>query len=266
MLPVVSFGGGRRALLERVTSRGSARDAVGAGRIGRPTGGSFVVSTEALEQQLEAKDPDVRLMLQVRDDVQGAFETLVDRYQHRLLGVMVHLVGRVEEAEDLTQEVFLRVYKARKGYKPRAKFATWLFTIAHNLALNHLRGKGRNPEIPLDGVVPGASTSSLRPVDRVPGPGATASAQMRKVELAEVVREALDALGEDQKMAVLLNKFEDMGYNDIAQVMGRSEAAIKSLLARARYNLRERLDPYLRTGERPPSEGHDQGISEKGTR
>src|SRR4051794_4717811 len=80
------------------------------------------VSTEALEQQLEARDPDVRLMLQVRDDVQGAFEVLVGRYQHRLLGVMVHLVGRFEEAEDLTQEVFLRIYRARKGYRPRAKF------------------------------------------------------------------------------------------------------------------------------------------------
>src|SRR5206468_12431700 len=103
------------------------------------------VTTETLEQQLEARDPDVRLMLQVRDDVQGAFEVLVNRYQHRLLGVMVHLVGRVEEAEDLTQEVFLRIYRARKGYRPRAKFSTWLFTIANNLALNHLRSKGRNP-------------------------------------------------------------------------------------------------------------------------
>jgi RNA polymerase sigma-70 factor, ECF subfamily len=93
------------------------------------------VTIEALEQQLEARDFDVRLMLQVRDDVQEAFEVLVTRYQHRLMGVLVHLVGRVEEAEDLTQEVFLRIYRARKGYKPRAKFSTWLFTIANNLAL-----------------------------------------------------------------------------------------------------------------------------------
>ena len=86
-------------------------------------------------------------MLQVRDDVPGAFEVLVERYQHRLVGVLVHLVGRVEEAEDLTQEVFLRIYRARKGYRPQAKFSTWLFTIANNLALNHLRGKGRNPTV-----------------------------------------------------------------------------------------------------------------------
>jgi RNA polymerase sigma-70 factor, ECF subfamily len=207
------------------------------------------VSTEALEQQLEAKDPDVRLMLQVRDDVQGAFEALVERYQHRLLGVMVHLVGRVEEAEDLTQEVFLRIYRARKGYRPRAKFSTWLFTIANNLALNHLRGKGRNPTVAIGGEDTG-SQPSMPAGERALAREGTPSAQMRKVELAEVVREALDILGEDQKLAVLLNKFEDMSYTEIAEVMGRSEAAVKSLLARARNHLREQLEPYLRTWER----------------
>ena len=210
------------------------------------------MSIEALEQQLEAKDPDVRLMLQVRDDVPGAFETLVGRYQHRLHGVLVHLVGRVEEAEDLTQEVFLRVYRARKGYRPRSKFSTWLFTIANNLALNHLRSKGRNHTFSGNGGDVGDSSStSLRPaIERASGREGTPSAQMRQVEMAEVVREALDVLGEDQKMAVLLNKFEDMSYAEIAQVMDRSEAAIKSLLARARTHLRERLEPYLKTGQK----------------
>lgn len=207
---------------------------------------------ESLEQQLEARDPDVRLMLQVRDDVQGAFEVLVQRYQHRLLGVMVHLVGSLDEAEDLAQEVFLRVYRARKGYRPRAKFSTWLFTIANNLALNHLRGKGRSPIVAPEG---GPSAAGPRPVEAVPSRDGTASAQMRKLELSEVVREALDGLGEDQKMAVLLNKFEGMGYAEIAEVMGRSEPAIKSLLARARYNLRERLEPYLKTGQWNPLRG-----------
>ncbi len=202
-----------------------------------------------LEKELEVRDPDVRLMLQVRDDVQGAFEVLVGRYQSRLLGVFLHMVGNLEEAEDLTQEALLRVYKARKGYKPRAKFSTWLFTIANNLAMNHLRSKGRNPTVGLESG--GTDSTSTRPAaEKVPSRDGTASAQMRKVELSEVVREALDELGEDQKMAVLLNKFEGMGYQEIGEVMGRSEAAIKSLLARARYNLRERLEPYLRTGQR----------------
>lgn len=208
-------------------------------------------SGESLEPQLEARDPDVRLMLQVREDVQGAFEVLMQRYQHRLVGVLLHMVGNLDEAEDLTQDVFLRIYKARKGYRPKAKFSTWLFTIAHNLALNHLRSQGRNPSA-ASGGGSGDSTLGLavKPAEMVPSRDGTASAQMRQVELAEVVREALEELGEDQKMAVLLNKFEGMGYAEIAEVMGRSEPAIKSLLARARYNLRERLEPYLRTGQK----------------
>src|SRR4051794_38355835 len=154
-------------------------------------------------------------MLQVRDDVQGAFEVLVARYQHRLLGLMVHLVGRVEEAEDLTQEVFLRIYRARKGYKPRAKFSTWVFTIANNLALNHLRGKGRNPTTPMGGLDTGSQPAVPADQGAVSRDG-TPSAQMRQVELSEVVRGALEGLGEDQKLAVLLSRFEEMSYTEIA--------------------------------------------------
>ena len=139
----------------------------------------------------------------------------------------------VEEAEDLTQDVFLRIYRARKGYRPRAKFSTWLFTIANNLALNHLRGKGRNPSVAHERGR-GTDSQAVAPVAaQLASREGTASSQMRKVELSEVVREALEVLGEDQKMAVLLNKFEDMSYAEIAEVMGRSPAAVKSLLARA---------------------------------
>ncbi len=209
------------------------------------------MATEGVpEAQLEARDPDVRLMLQVRDDVPGAFEVLVGRYQNRLVGVLAHLVGRPDEAEDLTQDVFLRIYRARKGYKPKAKFSTWLFTVANNLAMNHLRNKGRNLTI-----APGGDTQSgaFGPlVNQAVARDGTASSQMRQVELSDVVREALDILGEDQKLAVLLNKFEDMSYADIAEVMGRSEPAIKSLLARARTHLREQLEPYLKTGQKSP--------------
>src|SRR5688572_33080835 len=96
------------------------------------------------------RDPDIRLMLRVRDDDSAAFAELVGNYQHRLVGIMHHLVGNAEEAEDLAQEVFLRVYRNRKKYRPRAKFSTWLFTIANNLALNALRSRSRRPAIPLN--------------------------------------------------------------------------------------------------------------------
>ncbi|MDX2038362.1 MAG: sigma-70 family RNA polymerase sigma factor [Isosphaeraceae bacterium] len=206
---------------------------------------------DELERQLEARDPDVRMMIEVREDSPGAFEQLVERYQHRLVSVLTHLVGRAEEAEDLAQDVFLRIYKARKGYRPKAKFSTWLFTIANNVALNHLRGKGRNPTIGLNA---GASSSASQPVGAIGrkmlAREGTPSAQMRQVELSDVVRDALEGLGEDQKIAVLLNKFEDMSYAEISEVMGRSEAAVKSLLARARNHLREQLEPYLKTGQK----------------
>src|ERR1700748_2571735 len=99
--------------------------------------------------QMALRDPDIRLMLRVRDDDAAAFAELVERFQHRLVGVMHHLVGSADEAEDLAQEVFLRVYRTRKKYRPRAKFSTWLFTIANNLAANYLRGRQRKAVVRL---------------------------------------------------------------------------------------------------------------------
>src|SRR5271170_6913110 len=193
-------------------------------------------------------------MVQVRADIAGAFETLLERYQRRLVGILFHVVGNIDEAEDLCQETFLRIYKARKGYRPRAKFSTWLFTIANNLALNHLRSKGRNPSVPLGGSSTTNSEAVASVVQQLAGREGTPSAQMRQAELADLVREALTVLNEDQKLAVLLNKFEEMSYAEIADVMGRSPAAIKSLLARARTQLREQLEPYLLTGQRGTTE------------
>ena len=213
------------------------------------TGGT--TPTQDLERQLAARDPDVRLMLQVRDDVPGAFEVLVRRYQNRLIGVLTHLVGDPSDAEDLAQEVFLRIYRVRKGYRPQAKFSTWLFTIANNLALNHLRSKGRRATGSLDSGT--ESRPGLPAAERVAAPGGTASGQLRQEELGDVVRKAVSTLGDDQRMAVLLNKFEDMSYAEIATVMNRSEAAVKSLLARARMELRSQLEPYLRSGQHPAS-------------
>src|SRR5207244_12917432 len=118
-----------------------------AGLIPRRFGVAAIGQTSA---QLSLRDPDVRLMIAVRDDVPGAFEELVGAYQHRLINVMQHLVGRTDEAEDLAQEVFLRVYRARTKYRARCKFSTWLFTIANNLGLNALRSRQRKPVVPLN--------------------------------------------------------------------------------------------------------------------
>jgi len=190
------------------------------------------------------RDPDIRLMLRVRADDREAFAELVGRYQHRLVGVMHHLVGRRDEAEDLAQEVFLRVFRTRHKYSPQAKFATWLFTIANNLALNAIRDRKRRPTVPLDSGDPAASGSwptHAAGDNRDPPP----QHKVHQDELAAVVRAALDGLGERQRVAVVLNKFEDMNYAEIAEVMGLTTKAVKSLLSRARANLRASLRAYI---------------------
>lgn len=194
--------------------------------------------------QLSLRDPDVRLMIAVRDDVPGAFEQLVDHYQHRLITVLRHLVGRADEAEDLAQEVFLRVYRARKKYRAQCKFSTWLFTIANNLGLNWLRSRQRRPVVALP--IHDSGPLGPRPAEQmVPARDSPPSQGLQQEELAAVVRQALDTLNERQRMAVVLNKFEDMNYAEIGEVMGLTSKAVKSLLNRARANLRIALASYV---------------------
>ena len=196
-------------------------------------------------------DPDVRLMLEVRDDSAAAFEELVLRYQGRLITLLEHVVGNRDQAEDLTQEVFLRVYRARKGYAPEARFATWLFTIAGNVASNALRQRSRRREVMLQ--MGDGSSAAARPLEVLlqASSGQLPARQLDKAEMREIVRQALGVLSERQRLAVLLNKFEGMTYADIAQCMELTPKAIKSLLSRARENLREVLRPYVESGTRP---------------
>ncbi|HZL90565.1 MAG TPA: sigma-70 family RNA polymerase sigma factor [Pirellulaceae bacterium] len=207
-------------------------------------------------QRYELQDPDVRLMLQVRDGgavaSSAAFEELVLRYQSRLITVLEHLVGNRELAEDLAQEVFLRVFRARKRYAPEARFSTWLFTIANNVASNALRSKSRRREVGVPDKINGSDTNPFG-LDQM---AKAASALMPtraldKAESAQIVRLALEALNERQRLALLLSKFEGMSYQDIAQTMGLSVQAIKSLLSRARVNLERILTPYVEEGVRP---------------
>ena len=189
------------------------------------------------------RDPDIRLMLRVRDDDPAAFSELVAQFQHRLVGVMHHLVGNADEAEDLAQEVFLRVYRNRKKYSPSAKFSTWLFTIANNLAMNALRNRGRRPSVPLVG---SDGPNGARPEEQLlKANGETPSFGLRQAELADRIRAAMDTLNERQRMAVVLNKFEDMNYAEVAEVMGLTPKAVKSLLSRARARLRDALAGYV---------------------
>lgn len=202
--------------------------------------------TDTSAERYTLRDPDVRLMLEVRDDNAAAFEELMLRYQGRLITVLEHLVGRRDQAEDLAQDVFLRVYRARKRYVPGSKFSTWLFTIANNIALNALRSRSRRREVNLD---PSHSTNSgafgIEDMAQAAS-GMMPTRQLDKAELRDIVRDAIGTLNERQRLAVLLSKFEEMSYEDIAETMEMSPQAIKSLLSRARVNLREVLEPYLK--------------------
>lgn len=210
----------------------------------------MAVSESSAQGYIE-RDPDVRLMLQVRDDDALAFEELMLRYQNRLVTVLEHLVQDASLAEDLAQDVFLRVYRARKSYVPGSKFSTWLFTIANNVASNALRSKSRRREVSV--AARAADTTGALRLDEM---AQAASGQMPtrvldKAEMRDIIRLALESLNERQRMAVLLNKFEEMSYADIATTMQMTPEAIKSLLSRARTNLRDVLEPYLERGQLP---------------
>jgi RNA polymerase sigma-70 factor, ECF subfamily len=207
--------------------------------------------------QMALRDPDIRLMIRVRDEDSAAFAELVELYQQRLVTVMHHLVGNREEAEDLAQEVFLRVYRARKKYRPRAKFSTWLFTIANNLALNALRRRQRRPVVSLN--VRDSGPLGARPAEQLARDGGQQPGQhMQQEELAAVVRSALDDLNERQRVAVVLNKFEDMNYAEIAEVMGLTTKGVKSLLSRARENLRQVLQKYVAAENQPDAKQSEE--------
>lgn len=202
----------------------------------------------------EVLDPDVRLMLRVKEDDAAAFTELVTRYQNRLLTLLANLVSSREVAEDLTQDVFLRVYRSRKTYQPDAKFVTWLYRIASNVASNSVRSQVRRREIHL---APASSDEtsplSLEQLAKAAS-GALPTRRLDKSELSEIVRLAMESLNEQQRVALMLSKFEEMGYQDIADTMGVTVSAVKSLLWRARENLRTLLEPYIAEGARPTKE------------
>ncbi|MFM9960485.1 MAG: RNA polymerase sigma factor [Planctomycetaceae bacterium] len=203
----------------------------------------MVTSDPALSPFLH--DPDVQLMLRAKRGDDAAFSQLVETYQDRLVGVLTHLLGDQDAAEDLGQEVFLRVYRNRSKYEAKAKFSTWLFHVANNLASNWRRDGAQRREASLVGSDSGSM--GARPQEQLL---AEKSALMParvldRVESQTLVRAALDSLNDRQKMAVLLNKFEQMSYIDIAEAMDLSPKAVKSLLSRARENLRAYLEPYL---------------------
>ena len=190
-------------------------------------------------------DPSTALMVRVRDGDAEAFARLVSLWQDRLVTLFLHQTGDHATAEDLAQEVFLRVYRARGSYQPTAKFTTWIHTIAGNVASDLRQRAYRRRE---HGLPPSVSASASGiGLDQlaIAASGLMPARVADRSELRAVVQRALAALNDRQRMAVLLAKFEHCSYEEIAASMQLSVPAVKSLLFRARDQLREALAPYL---------------------
>ncbi len=192
------------------------------------------------KEMSDADEHDARLMMRMktaRDEL--ALRELMERYQTPVYSMAYRMLGNAADAEDIAQRTFIRVWKAAPGYEAEARVSTWLFTIVKNLVFNESRRRKRKP----------ASSLETAAEQGIPA-GATAAAQapdasLAHKELERMVEQALGQLPPKARMAVQLRRFEDMGYEDIAAVLGITVPATKSLLFRARRELRELLAEFL---------------------
>lgn len=189
---------------------------------------------------------DVQLMLDVKAGDEQSFALLLQRYRSPLVNFLYRMVRNREQAEDLAQEVFIRVYRARADYVPSAKFTTWLFRIATNLALNSLRDtRHQRMEISLDAPVSADAEDgderTLDVADQHPDIEQHLVEETRKA----MIKHAIDKLPEKQRAAVLLHKYQELDYGEIAKILSCSESALKSLLFRAYETLRVELAPLV---------------------
>jgi RNA polymerase sigma factor, sigma-70 family len=184
--------------------------------------------------------PDLELMSRVSAGDSEAFEVLVMRHQNRVVGTIAKMLGSPEEAEDLAQQVFVRVWKSAARWKATAQFTTWLLTITRNLVFNEIRRRGRARLVSID--EENEHGPREMPDDRIMTP----SEEIDVAELQAKIDEAIQALPEQARMAVILRRYEEMPYEEIAVVLDTTVPAVKSMLFRARTELRARLAGYLK--------------------
>lgn len=186
-------------------------------------------------------DSDTELMEKVAKEDTAAFGEIMRRYQSPLFNFIYRTLSDYGEAEDLTQETFLGIYNSAKRYKPQAKFTTYLFKIARNLCLNRLRKRNRFWLFSLDDeekIAEIQAEDSTRP-----------DVIYERKEAAAAITEALSTLSENQRMAVALQRFHNLSYNEMAEVMGCSVSAVESLLFRAKQNLKTKLSARFLNNE-----------------
>ena len=196
-----------------------------------------------------ADDEGVQLMLAWKAGDEAAFPQIVQAYSGRVFSLLTRFLGSVPHREDLVQEVFLRVLKARERYSPTARFSTWLYRITFNLAANERSRASNRPHLSLDQSSPGpdGSDGGATLGDQIEDQRASGPAEeMARGDVVEAVRTAIDSLPEKQRMALILAKYDELPYTEIAEVLDSSEKAIKSMIHRARTTLREVLEPFIR--------------------
>lgn len=185
-------------------------------------------------------------MLRVKQGDAAAFTELVEKYKQPIMNLVYRTIHDPTEAEDLAQNVFVQVFKSAPRYKNTAKFSTWLFTIARNLCLNEIRRRSRHPAESLDTPHPEQEDQPLHQFEDKKTFSPPDS--LLQGELARKIEEAMADLPENQRSAILLCRQEDLSYEEIADILGCSVSATKSLIHRGRETLKEKLRAYLRSG------------------
>jgi RNA polymerase sigma factor (sigma-70 family) len=191
------------------------------------------------QRRSEEDAEDVRLMRLVARGDTSAFEKVIERHQALVAGTAARMLGSNSDVEDIAQQVFIRVWKSARRYVPRAKFTTWLLKITRNLVFNELRRAKRRAQVSLQ-PEPGAEEIPLKD-ETNPAPDAS----LLEGELQRAIEEAIMQLPESQRMALVLRRYEQLSYEEIAEVLDLSVPAVKSVLFRARTELRARLSKYL---------------------
>jgi len=182
---------------------------------------------------------DLRLMQRVGQGDTTAFEELVEKHQALVAGTVARMLGSNSDVEDIAQQVFIRVWKSARRYVPRAKFTTWLLKITRNLVFNELRRTKRRAQVPLQAEGSGEDPTLKDDMNLAP------DASLLETELQRTIEEAILQLPEAQRMALVLRRYEQLSYEQIAEVLDLSVPAVKSVLFRARAELRSRLSKYL---------------------
>jgi len=192
-------------------------------------------------------DPDAVLMLRVKRGDRAAFAELVEKYKQPLFNFVFRTLRDETETEDVAQNTFLQVWKSRARYERTAKFSTWLFTIARNLCLNEIRRRSRHPAESLEETHPEHDDQPSRQYEdkKIFLP----TQNVLHSELAKKIEEALAELPENQRTAILLCRQDEVSYEEIAEILGCSLSATKSIIHRGRETLKEKLKQYLQTGD-----------------